>query len=64
MVSVVFAREYCLHDLADHQEGRIAGVIVDIFETHIDTASVVIVQYDQIVAASSESWFKEVKVDR
>ena len=54
VVEIVFAGEQCIHDLADDHQRRIAGIVVDIFQSDIDRRSVVVWQDDQIVAACVE----------
>ena len=64
MIRVVLAGEDSLHNLTNHQQRWIARVVIDIFQSHINAAFVVVVQYDQIIAASSECRLEEVKVNR
>ena len=64
MVQVVFAGIQCLHDLADHEERRVAGVVVDIFEAEINCPAVVVGQDDQVVSAGPHGGLDELKVDR
>ena len=43
LVQVIFAGQQCFHNLTDYQQGRIAGIVVDIFQTYIHGMFVVIV---------------------
>ena len=43
-----------VHDLSDHHQGGIAGVIVDVFQTHVDGGSVGIRQNLQLVAEGAD----------
>ena len=43
LVQVIFAGQQCFHNLTDYQQGRIAGIVVDIFQTYIHGVLVVIV---------------------
>ena len=63
-VKIVFAGIKSFHDLAHDEEGRIAGVIVDIFEAEVDSPAVIVGQDDQVVAAGIDRRFEQVKMDR
>ena len=64
LVQVIFAGQQSLHDLSDYQQGRIAGIVVNVFQTYIHGVFVVIVQYDKIVTAGIERRLQDLKVDR
>ena len=64
LVQVIFAGQQSFHDLSDYQQGGIAGIVVNIFQTYIHRVLVVIVQYDEIVTAGIERRLQDLKVDR
>ena len=64
LVQVIFARIQGFHDLSHHEEGRIAGVVVDVFQTVIHGLAVVVGKNDHLVAAAAESRLQHIEVDR
>ena len=54
LVQVIFTGQQSFHDLTYYQQGRIAGIIVNIFQTNIHRVLVIVVQYDEIVTAGIE----------
>ncbi len=46
------------------EQGRIAGIVVYIFQSHIHGMLIVVVQYDEVVTAGIERRLQELKVDR
>ena len=63
-VQVVFAGAECLHDLSHDKEGRVAGVIVDIFEAVVHRLAVVVGQDHEIISAGVDGRFEKIEVDR
>ena len=64
LVQVIFTGQQSFHDLTYYQQGRIAGIIVNIFQTHIHRVLVIVVQYHEIVTAGIERRLQDLKVDR
>ncbi len=62
-VQVIFAGGECLHDLAYHEEGRVARVVVHIFQTVVDGRVVVVAHQNEVVAAGPCRRLNQVKVD-
>ncbi len=63
LVGVVFAGEHRLHDLPYPGDGGEAGVVVHIFQPHIDGIVVVVVQHHHIEAVISQHRGKDIEVD-
>ena len=63
LVQVIFAGQQCFHNLTDYQQGRIAGIVVDILQTHIYSLFTVIFQNLDLVAKGADGWFDQIKVD-
>ena len=63
VIGVVAARGHRLHELADHRDGREAGVVVDVLEPHVDGAAVVVVEHDHAVSVPPEHRLEHVEVD-
>ena len=40
-VCIIFTGQECIHDLTDNDQRRIAGIIIDIFQTDIDSVAVI-----------------------
>ena len=64
MIQIVFAGQKCLHNLSYNHQGRVAGVVIDVFQTDIDSLFIIVWQYFQLVSGSVESWLQDIKVDR
>lgn len=64
LVQVIFTGQQSFHDLTYYQQGRIAGIIVNIFQTNIHRVLVIVVQYHEIVTAGIERRLQDLKVDR
>ena len=54
----------CVHDLSDHDQGRITGVIIHIFQSHIHSMFIVVPQYLKVIAAGIEGRLQQIKMDR
>ena len=63
-VGIVSARKYRFHYLPDNGDRRETGVVVDEFKPRVDSASVVVVKHDRVVAVLSEYGRENVKVYR
>ena len=64
LVQVVFAGIQRLHDLSDDEQGRIAGVVIDVFEAVIDGLAVIVAQDHEIVAHALHGRRQQVEMDR
>ena len=64
LVRVIAAACQRFHELSHRDEGRIAGVIVDVFEPRVYGAAVVIAQDLEIVAFRVESSLQQPEMDR
>ena len=64
MIQVIFAGKEGFHDLADHTDGRIAGIIVDILQTDIDRFLVTVRKKIYIQSLASEGRDQQIKVKR
>ena len=53
-----------IHDLSDDDQGRIAGIIVDVFESHIHRLFVVIWKYFHMIAAGVEGSLQNAEMER
>ena len=64
MFRIVFAVQNRVHELTDNHDGRVAGVVVDIFEAgfHVFTAGVF--ENVELVAAGADRGFHQGEVDR
>ena len=60
---IIFAGKDGLHDLSDNHRGRVAGIVVDILQTHIYSLFTVIFQNLDLVAKGADGWFDQIKVD-
>ena len=63
VIGVVAARGHRLHELADHRDGREAGVVVDVLEPHVDGPSVVVLEQHHVVAVLGEHRLENIKVN-
>ena len=63
VVGVVLSGKDGVHDLSDDDEGRIAGVVVYIFEAHVHSLTVVVWQHFDLVAGSLESGLQQFEMD-
>ena len=61
---VVLAREHGLHDLARHQDGRVADVVVNVLQARVDGLVVHGRQQHQVVAGGAQQLFHDLEVDR
>ena len=41
LICIIFTGQECIHDLTDNDQRRIAGIIIDIFQTGIDSVAVI-----------------------
>ena len=64
MIQIIFAGKQSLHDLSDYHQGRVAGIVVYIFQTHIHGILVVIRQHFQLVTGGIKCRLHDVEVDR
>ncbi len=64
MVKVIFSREQRLHKLSDHHQRRIAGIVVDIFQTDVHSMFVVVRQDHNVHAGRAQRRFQKLKMDR
>ena len=63
-VKVVFSRFQRLHKLTYDNDGRITGVVIDIFETVIDRIPIIRRQYLETIAAVVEGLGNKIKMNR
>ena len=63
VIGVIAARGHRLHKLADHRDGREAGVVVDVLEPHVDGPSVVVLEQHHVVAVLGEHRLENIKVN-
>ena len=61
-VKIVFAGQQRLHKLAHHKEGRVAGVIVDIFQS-VFQFSHTAGKLNHVVAAGGQGWDQHIKMN-
>ena len=61
---VIFAREQSVHDLPDDEQGRIAGVVINVFETHVNRVTVIVGQYLHMEATRIKGRFQKPEMDR
>ena len=64
MVRIVFAFQNRVHELADDHDGRIAGVVVDVFEASFHVLTAGVLQNVELVAAGADDGFHQREVDR
>ena len=50
--------------MSDHRNRRIAGIVIDIFESHIHSTAIVIVQNNQVISVLAEHGLQNIKMDR
>ena len=53
----------CGHDLADYHQRGVAGIVIHIFQTHINSGLVGIRKYFQLISGSPEGRLNHVKVN-
>ncbi len=63
VIEIVLAGGERLHDLPDDKEGRVAGIVVHVFESVIHRSVVVVAHQDHIVAAGSGRRLNEIKMN-
>ena len=63
-VQVILAGEQRLHNLSDYHQRRIAGIIVDVFQSDINRLFVVVRKHFQIVSGCVERRLQNREVDR
>ena len=63
-VQVILAGEQRLHNLSDYHQRRIAGIVVDVFQSDIDRLFVVVRKHFQIVSGCVERRLQNREVDR
>ena len=64
MIGVIIAGEDSVHDLSDNDEGRVAGVVVYIFQSHIHGLPVVVRKHLDLITGSLECRLQKLEVDR
>ena len=64
LVDIIFAGQKGIHDLAYYHKGRIAGIVVYIFQSNIYRMAVVIGKYFKVIAAGLKGSGEHIKVDR
>ena len=64
LVQVVFAGSEGCHDLSHHDQGRVAGVVVNVLKTGIHRFSSHLREDIHVVAASPEDRSQQIKMDR
>ena len=62
-VQVIFAGKKSIHDLSHNHQGRIAGIVVYIFKTHINSMLVVVGEDFQVIAGCFKSSLKDSEVE-
>ena len=63
VVGVVLSGKDSVHNLSDDDEGRIAGVIVYVFEAHVHSLTVVVGQHFDLVSCSLEGGLQQFEMD-
>ena len=63
-IHIVFSGRYSIHDLSDHHKGRVAGIVVDIFQSDVYRRTIVVVQYNEVVTAGSKRRFQQFEMNR
>ena len=63
-VEVIFSALQRVHDLADDKKGRVAGVVVYIFQSHVHGLVIVVRQDHDVVAAALRGGLNEIEMDR
>ena len=64
MIDVVFSRKDGGHDLPDHDDGRVARVVVDILQPDIHGGAGVVVKDRHMIAVAGEDRLQNIKMDR
>ena len=64
VIEVVLSRVQRIHDLTDHDDGRVAGIVVHVLETRIDRCPVCVVQNFDLITAGADGRLDQLEVDR
>jgi len=64
LVQVIFSWKQGIHDLSDYDQRRITGIIIYIFQSHVDCLFVVIRKYFNLISCCTECRLKKFKVNR
>ena len=54
LIQIIFTGKQCFHDLTDYQQGRIAGIVIYIFQSNVHRVLIVVIKNYEIVAAGIE----------
>ena len=63
-IQVIFTGKESLHNLPYNQKGRVAGIIIDIFQSHIHGVFIIVIQYNKVIAAGIKGRLQDFKMDR
>ena len=64
VVCVIISGQDSVHDLSDNNEGRIACIVVYIFQAHVNCLFVVVRKHFDLVSGSFEGRLQKLKVNR
>lgn len=62
-IRVITAREHRLHKLTDNGNGWEAGIVIDVFESHVDSGTVIVIEYYDVITVLSEDRLQYLKMD-
>ena len=64
LVQVVFSGQQGVHDLTDDDQGGVAGIVVDVFQTGVDGGPVVVLKHLHMVPEGIQGRLQKVEVNR
>ena len=64
LVRVIPAGEHRIHNLSNRDNGGITGIVVDKFQPHINSGTVIVLQNNQMIAMLSKHLLQNVEVNR
>ena len=62
MVEIILAAVQCVQELADDQQGRIAGVVVDIFQAQLCHSTAAVAQNFALVAVVAQGVLQQAEL--
>ena len=63
LVQVIFSGKQGIHDLSDNDQRWITGIVIYIFQSHVDCLFVVIRKYFNLISGCTECRLKKLKVN-